>query len=109
MKISFTKLLLLLVAVWPLTGFAKNEGKVVADSVGRNYSHWYFGAEAGLPFLFGDFTSFSHHRLISVISSEDWPVISSVRGSVLNYPSEPEKIKWGLNLMRRIIIWDRTE
>lgn len=62
MKISFTKLLLLLVAVWPLTGFAKNEGKVVADSAGRNYSHWYFGAEAGLPFLFGDFTSFSHHK-----------------------------------------------
>ena len=41
------------------TGFAQTETPVKVDKPLKSYSHWYFGAEYGVPFLFGDFTSFS--------------------------------------------------
>lgn len=44
-------------AVW--YGFAQTETPVKVDKPLKSYSHWYFGAEYGVPFLFGDFTSFS--------------------------------------------------
>ena len=44
------------------TGFAQTETPVKVDKPLKSYSHWYFGAEYGVPFLFGDFTSFWYIR-----------------------------------------------
>lgn len=41
------------------TGFAQEKKTTEVNYPSKSYSHWYFGAEYGIPFLFGDFTSFS--------------------------------------------------
>lgn len=61
-KIRTGRLLLCLLCSLPLAGFSQNNVSSQPDSVSRKYSHWYFGAEYGLPFLFGDFTSFSKDK-----------------------------------------------
>lgn len=58
MKTRFRGPVLFLLFFFPLAGFAQDQPLQKTDSTER-YSHWYVGAEYGLPFLFGDFTSFS--------------------------------------------------
>lgn len=56
------KRLILFLLLLPLfcTGFAQKQDSVKGiDNPPESYSHWYFGAEYGIPFLVGDFTSFS--------------------------------------------------
>lgn len=62
------------------TGFAQTETPVKVDKPLKSYSHWYFGAEYGVPFLFGDFTSFSADKTMSDLSLEGLPVIRLIRG-----------------------------
>lgn len=62
------------------TGFAQTETPVKVDKPLKSYSHWYFGAEYGVPSCLAILLHSRRIKPMSDLSLEGLPVIRLIRG-----------------------------
>ena len=78
MKAWYKKILSLLICCLSATGYAQSAGWQETNSIDNKPARWYFGVEYGIPFLFGDLTTFSVDKPTWVIRSEVLLAIASI-------------------------------